>query len=241
MMSSAPASETGSTAGHDNGVLDGGGTTTADSKVLGDLSVLEEQINLCAEMLAMHDKTRNVAGSSDEALLGVIGFLEACAPRMVELVEAAAQGALQEGTLIKCLEVNDRLTKTLGDCAHPGSTQSSTAQGNFSASAGPTATAAGTGTGTTSHDLDLDDLLLEDTGNNTKPAASSAFADSDPFSSSTNSSSMGQKPAAVEDPFFTIDDSMTTIGSTPANNNTQQKKDDAQDEFDAFFRDERTG
>jgi hypothetical protein len=41
--------------------------------------------------------------------------LEASAPRMVELVEVAAQGAVSDAVLMKCLDVNDRLTKALSD------------------------------------------------------------------------------------------------------------------------------
>lgn len=58
------------------------------------------------------------AGSSidgDEALLQVIGFLEACVPRMVELIEAAAQGALKPETFEECLVVNDKLANILSD------------------------------------------------------------------------------------------------------------------------------
>lgn len=58
------------------------------------------------------------SGSSidgDEALLQVIGFLEACVPRMVELIEAAAQGALTPETFEECLVVNDKLANILSD------------------------------------------------------------------------------------------------------------------------------
>lgn len=82
-----------------------------DEKVLTDLVTLTDQINLCQSMLAQ-------AGSSidgDEALLSVIGFLEACVPRMVELIEAAAQGALKPETFEECLLVNDKLASILSD------------------------------------------------------------------------------------------------------------------------------
>eukprot|EP00985_Skeletonema_marinoi_P010763 scaffold5049_cov115-Skeletonema_marinoi.AAC.6 len=93
------------------------GTQTAaassnpDQKVLTDLGTLTDQINLCQSMLAQ-------SGSSidgDEALLQVIGFLEACVPRMVELIEAAAQGALTPETFEECLVVNDKLANILSD------------------------------------------------------------------------------------------------------------------------------
>ena len=85
-----------------------------DVKVLTDLSTLEEQIDLCQTMLSAE---RDV--DSDEALLAVIGFLEACVPRMVELIQAGMQGALREKALEKCFLVNDRLCRTLEDCDEP--------------------------------------------------------------------------------------------------------------------------
>jgi hypothetical protein len=82
---------------------------------MADLDTLTEKINLCDSMLRPGGGDPAPSVQTDETLLSVIGFLEACAPRMVELVEAAAQGALQETALMKCLQVNDRLTKLLSD------------------------------------------------------------------------------------------------------------------------------
>lgn len=80
---------------------------TVDAKIVQDLEEVSEKMDLLDGLLKSRD--------NQEALLGAIGYLEACAPRMVELVEAAAQGALSESVLMKCLEVNDRLTKQLED------------------------------------------------------------------------------------------------------------------------------
>ena len=55
----------------------------ADTKVLTDLKTLSDQIDLCVEMLK---EQNGKVDTSNDALLGVIGFLEACVPRMVELV-----------------------------------------------------------------------------------------------------------------------------------------------------------
>ena len=89
-------------------------TTNPDEKILADLSALSEQITLCQSMLA---SAGQVVGGDDanEALLSVIGFLEACSPRMVELIEAAAQGALKAETFEQCLQINDKLTNVLAD------------------------------------------------------------------------------------------------------------------------------
>lgn len=85
--------------------------SAVDAKILADLDVVVEKLDLCESLL----ENSKITGQEDDNLLAVIGFLEACAPRMVELVEAAAQGALSENALMKCLEVNDRLTKQLED------------------------------------------------------------------------------------------------------------------------------
>jgi hypothetical protein len=89
--------------------------STVDSKILADLSVLADKMDLCDSMLRPGGGDPAPSVRRDEAILSVIGFLEACSPRMVELVQAAAIGALSEHVLMQCLEVNDRLTRTLAD------------------------------------------------------------------------------------------------------------------------------
>jgi hypothetical protein len=104
-------------------------TAAADRKVLADLEILSERLRRCDELLAAaaaansnsnsnatnDDDSTIVRSSTTTALLDVVGFLEASAPRMVELVEVAAQGAVSDAVLMKCLDVNDRLTKALSD------------------------------------------------------------------------------------------------------------------------------
>jgi len=91
-----------------------------NAKIMSDLVVVTQKMDLLDSMLSRpgrhgSDDQSLSLSAGDDALLTVVGFLEACAPRMIELVEAAAQGALSEQTLMQCLEVNDRLTKVLGD------------------------------------------------------------------------------------------------------------------------------
>mmetsp|Transcript_13762 Transcript_13762/g.32008 ORF Transcript_13762/g.32008 Transcript_13762/m.32008 type:complete len:218 (-) Transcript_13762:829-1482(-) len=88
---------------------------TVDAKILSDLDLVKEKMDLCESMLRPGDGSPAPSLKTNEALLGVIGFLEACAPRMVELVEAGSQGALSESVLMECLNVNDRLLKILSD------------------------------------------------------------------------------------------------------------------------------
>lgn len=69
-----------------------------DVKIVGDLDVVSGKIDVVENMLKSpmrigSDGKLSLSGD-DDALLNAIGFLEACAPRLVELVEAAAQGAL---------------------------------------------------------------------------------------------------------------------------------------------------
>jgi hypothetical protein len=77
-----------------------------DDKITADLEMVENKIAQCEGLMI---------GNDFEMLLATVGFLEACAPRMIELVEAAAQGALSEHVLVRCLEVNDKLQKLLDD------------------------------------------------------------------------------------------------------------------------------
>eukprot|EP00957_Ditylum_brightwellii_P038450 2906351-Ditylum_brightwellii.AAC.1 len=63
-------------------------TGEADSKILTDLTALSNQIELCQTMLGSTPPSQR---QHNEALLAVVGFLEACVPQMVDLVDAAVQ------------------------------------------------------------------------------------------------------------------------------------------------------
>jgi len=132
-------------------------TGGADSKILTDLETLSDQIELCQTMLGSTPPSQR---QHDEALLAVVGFLEACVPRMVELVDAAAQGALsQESTLERCLEVNDALLKTLENFDDPNYMGGG---GTASASAAASSSSAGVEEEEEGLAGDLDDLLTLD-------------------------------------------------------------------------------
>jgi len=96
-----------------------------DAKVLKDLSILSEQINLCRNMLHPGDNCK-VDIDTNDTLKAVIGFLEACVPRMLQLIQDGMQGAIAEETMVKCLEVNDALTITLECLDNPRPLSSST-------------------------------------------------------------------------------------------------------------------
>lgn len=95
-------------------------TSTPDVKVLSDLSVCREKIALCTSLLHPLNSTREIESHPEsESILAIIGFLEACVPRVRELIEAGMSGALKEQTVVKCLEMNDELCQVLEFVDHP--------------------------------------------------------------------------------------------------------------------------
>mmetsp|Transcript_23220 Transcript_23220/g.54923 ORF Transcript_23220/g.54923 Transcript_23220/m.54923 type:complete len:214 (+) Transcript_23220:324-965(+) len=94
------------------------GTREADEKISGDLAVLREKMNLLESMLHPTDAAApKLSVRTDEAVRAVIGYLDACAPRMIELVTActARMGTLSERVFGDVLDSNDRLQKLLAD------------------------------------------------------------------------------------------------------------------------------
>lgn len=79
------------------------------SKLQQDLNVVNDQMILCQEMLQQSPRI----DVSDPALAKVIGYLEACRDRMVELIEAGASGLLSEDVFSQCLKLYDAIIKTL--------------------------------------------------------------------------------------------------------------------------------
>jgi hypothetical protein len=73
-----------------------------DEKILADLVTVEMKITLCGFMISEREQrgeydsdTDEQQGDSEETLLDIICYLEACVPRMEELIEAGMDGALQ--------------------------------------------------------------------------------------------------------------------------------------------------
>lgn len=164
------------------------GSEAADAKILADLNVLREKMDLCDSLLP-------TATASDDAFLGVVGFLEACAPRVVELVEAAAQGALGETMLVECLAVNDRLTTLLSktDAKLPPVAENT-----------PPVAAAITPAAPSAESSSADDDLLfnineDSTATTTAPSNAKTTGEEDPFGNQVLSS---QSNDAEFDDFF---------------------------------------
>ncbi|KAJ8604574.1 hypothetical protein CTAYLR_007625 [Chrysophaeum taylorii] len=77
-------------------------------KLKGDLDAVAEKVLLCNEMVPLSEGIDH-----DDALAEIVGFLEACRPRMLDLIEAGSRGALSDDILAMALKVNDDLAKAL--------------------------------------------------------------------------------------------------------------------------------
>ena len=73
-----------------------------------DLAIVIEKVKMCRQMLFISPGV-----DKDEVLADVVGFLEACRDRMVDLIESGTRGMLNEGLFEKCLKVNDAVLRTL--------------------------------------------------------------------------------------------------------------------------------
>lgn len=80
-------------------------STDIDTKIMNDLDTVVAKMDLLKDMLSRPgrhgiDDTTLSLSKNDDALLTIVGFLEACAPRLIELVEAASSGALSSETTL---------------------------------------------------------------------------------------------------------------------------------------------
>ena len=170
---------------------------TPDEKVNADLNTLSEQIDAARALLAAPECNTASDVDGNETLLVYLGFLEACVPRMEQLVEGALGGKVGEGTLEKILLLNDRLNRTLDDCDNPSAVTVDT-EGAASAAA-PAAAAAAPAPAAADDNFDpFGDTDLSSSAAPT-PAPAPAVADEDdPFASLA-----AAKPAAnsADDPF----------------------------------------
>ena len=212
-----------------------------DEKIKSDLSTLSEQISLCQSMLVNAGPLSSI--QDNEALLTVIGFLEACVPRMMELIEAAASGAIKEETFEMCLTVNDKLTNILADVEKdPEDRQPITVAASAGGSSGD-----GDMVSDTKIDMDMNKLSITSEG-----------ADSIKLGGKTsgmNEEDLRKPPPEEIDPFaggpdllqptqtapLTMTGTTTTTESAmaPAVSSDGQAKDN-DDDFDAFFKDRTT-
>ncbi len=81
------------------------------AKVDGDLDTVENWITLCNEML---EKFPSGDGDEMQRLSKVVGILEACMPRIADLIDAGMRkGAITPELLERCLHINDKLLRVL--------------------------------------------------------------------------------------------------------------------------------
>eukprot|EP00533_Pseudo-nitzschia_delicatissima_P007277 CAMPEP_0116100060 /NCGR_PEP_ID=MMETSP0327-20121206/12096_1 /TAXON_ID=44447 /ORGANISM="Pseudo-nitzschia delicatissima, Strain B596" /LENGTH=195 /DNA_ID=CAMNT_0003591971 /DNA_START=254 /DNA_END=841 /DNA_ORIENTATION=- len=172
-------------------------TMQADTKISNDLAILKEKMNLLDSMIFPTDSSApKLSVKTNEAVRSVVGYLDACGPRMIELVTAcmSRDGVVSEEVFGDVLACNDRLQKLLGDVdtlllvETPAST---TAASAAAAEAAPT-----------SEDLtdQFGDLLLGDENPFAEPDVPTAGA------KTTGEEEEDEKPiaapaAAAKDPF----------------------------------------
>ena len=209
-----------------------------DEKIMHDLSTLSDQILLCQSMLSA--TTTASSSTPDEALLTVIGYLEACVPRMIDLIEAAAQGALKETTFEECLLMNDKLTNVLADVEFDDHGNNTTTSSLPPGSTAPSPATGGIDPYPTYDVMSAQNELggLSIMGASTKstgeeedlpPALKAAVGDDLLDFSSTPIISSGGIHAPTP---ATFSDSTTTSGGYAGDIN-----DDDDDDFDSFFKD----
>ncbi|KAL7484619.1 hypothetical protein ACHAW6_010255 [Cyclotella cf. meneghiniana] len=201
-----------------------------NQKIKGDLAALSEQITLCQSMLAQCSTPSSI--DANESLLSVIGFLEACVPRMVELIEAAASGALAEETFEECLLVNDRLTHVLADLDNDPKDRTPLTS-TASAASAVTEGGASAMTGIDEEiDLGMDNLNL--LGSATAVGKTSGLEDNgkaDPFYGGVDLLA----PTPIADDVFSILDEEDAKPSAAAASGAAILEED--EDFDAFFKD----
>uniref|UniRef100_A0A7S2W1F0 VHS domain-containing protein n=1 Tax=Rhizochromulina marina TaxID=1034831 RepID=A0A7S2W1F0_9STRA len=134
----------------------GGPGEASMDKLRQDLVAVEEKIKLCREMLPESPGIEH-----DEALSEVVGFLEACQPRLSDLIEAGMQDILSEDILSYTLHVFDELQKTL-EAERTGTPIPPTSPAPAPASASPEDVVAAAASGAAAASAALDLMGAED-------------------------------------------------------------------------------
>jgi len=202
-------------------------------------------------MLASNRRSIDSNNNNNEALLTVIGFLEACAPRMLELIEIAAQGGgvLKDETFEECLLVNDKLTNILADLDDNNDSVGIGAASAAAAAAAATTAASAAAVGgrsggeiSTSDDSDAIDLGMQN--------ISMCWGESGDGGDNHPDEVVGGKTSGLDDSEdllgIGLDDHASSTSSGPppppnpfSSDSTTEAKDASSDndDFDAFFRD----
>mmetsp|Transcript_16348 Transcript_16348/g.20686 ORF Transcript_16348/g.20686 Transcript_16348/m.20686 type:complete len:261 (-) Transcript_16348:440-1222(-) len=210
-----------------------------DAKILSDLSVVQEKIALCQSILTNEHICTSSQIDSHDSLLTIIGFLEACVPRVRELIDVG-MAVLKEETLTMCFQVNDELCKILEDVEHPEkrSVGAATAAAAEPTTASSAYGAANGGANAALDSLDFDAFGFED---RKKSVSDGAGTDVD--------AAAHAQPATTKIAASTLEDLLAPPSETPpaaspsasaANKKENQKEsksssDGDDGEFDDFF------
>lgn len=190
-------------------------TREADTKISNDLAVLGEKMDLLGTLLNSHTTSSSSSSSGSSAWNSVVGYLDACGPRMIELVTACSGGGavvLSESVFGNVLASNDRLQKLLSDAdVHVRSVVA--ASTTVAAAAAPSSEAAASNDPTEQ----FGDLLLGGDDDNNNNANANAHAKTTGETGDDFDFKPAAKPAATPTP------------TTTTNNNNND------DPFDDFF------
>jgi len=212
-----------------------------DTKILTDLSTVQEKIKLCRSMLIDIQHTSQI--DTHEALLTVIGFLEACAPRVRELINNGMT-TLKEETLTECFTVNDDLCKILDDVEHPEQVTNNEDGDGDSKKVAATDLDAANAISDDNIDVAVESLDFDAFGFEDQKQAITPSSATTPTTTTTGvASSSASAASALEDllapPAYGVPppnaNAVPAISTTPAAAATTKSDPDTKDEFDDFF------
>ena len=231
-------------------------TTDPNTKILSDLSTVSEKIALCQSMLIPLSSVDEIY--NNESLLSIIGFLEACVPRVRELINIGIMSGgnnnssssnddddnneviLKEETMTVCLNVNDDLCKILDDVEHPERITTETV--NTKTTNTDTATSVAASASATSEVDDiLNDIFDEECGLNEVTNENDTNNDNPDLHvkpaapKSTVLEDLLTPPSSTTTMNTTTNTNIATVSDANTTDTTSSKNTDDNDEFDTFF------
>lgn len=207
-------------------------TLQADTKISTDLVVLKEKMDLLETMINPPDASSpRLSVKTDDAVRSVAGYLDACGPRMIELVTAcsAREGVVSEAVFGEVLAQNDRLQNLLTDFDTRLLTETSASTSVAASSSAAEVEEAAASTAAS-------DLLMEQFGDlllgNEDP-----FAEAHGSSDKAGAKTTGETSEDFDDTFFaTAPASVPSASAPPASAPPAPSAPPAaQDPFDDFF------
>ena len=222
-------------------------TTDPNTKILSDLSTVSEKIALCQSMLIPLSSVDEIY--NNESLLSIIGFLEACVPRVRELINIGIMSGgndddneviLKEETMTVCLNVNDDLCKVLEDVEHPETITTETVNTKTTNTDTVTSVAA-SASATSEVDDILNDIFDEECGLNEVTNENDTNKDNPDLHvkpaapKSTVLEDLLTPPSSTNTMNTTNNTKIATVSDANTTDTTSSKNADDNDEFDTFF------